>query len=127
MSDGYTLTLPVPPSVNTIYHHGVNGNVYKDHRATDYGWEVIGACMTAYGGRPVIDGLIALTVDLYLFDWADLDFDNSLKVTCDSLAACFGFNDKHIVHAIVRKHLVVSRDDVRCVVTIAPYREENGE
>lgn len=116
------LTIPgLPPSTNHIYRH--TGRVLKTDRAALYGWEVKEAVRQQGLLFQQFDGLLTMQVDLYVHNWRDLDADN-IKACIDALADVYGFNDKHVIDLHVRKRLVVSRDDVRTVVTIAPYREE---
>ena len=90
-----TLTLPVPPSVNKLYHTLRGGRVYKDAKAVTYG-KVAATYAMANRIVPILSGDVELRITWHRAKKIG-DVDNRLKVLIDSIkgGVCLG-DDKQV-------------------------------
>lgn len=112
------LTLPLPPSVNSMYRavgRRDSAIVTKSSKARLYEQDA-GNIILAQGRPKVPDGPLSVSIVYHLPDAKKRDVDNLQKAVIDVLSRVLGFDDSVIVdlHAYKR----IDRGDPRCEVSI---------
>lgn len=113
------LTLPLPPSVNSMYRAvgaGTSTRVVKASRTRLYEEEAGYAILAQKREQQVPPGPLAVIVKCYWPDKRKRDVDNFTKGVIDIISRTLGFDDCRIadLHAYKR----VDPEDPRCEVTI---------
>jgi Holliday junction resolvase RusA-like endonuclease len=123
---GFTVTIPKPPSVNSLYRvvarSARDGRRFSAIAKTPEGvrfhedafW-IIRAC-PKNGWRAPDEGYIRIKLKAYLV--RDIDADNLLKATSDALQAGIGVDDRRFLWCIVRKVVGVRKADARLELEI---------
>ena len=89
------ITLPIPLSLNRLYHPGKHGQLYKSAEGKRYHGDV--AMIVRTSGHDYIDkGEIVITFHVYRPRKSG-DLDNYQKVLFDALQGCAYRNDSQIV------------------------------
>ncbi len=89
MGDELVLSLPYPPSVNTIWRTTRGGLTYMSKRGKDYRKEIVALCADV---NPV-EGPLRMVVDIYPPDRRKRDIDNICKALLDSLEKAGVYKD----------------------------------
>lgn len=130
MKAATTLTLPWPPSVNSIYVRRARGYALSK-RVQSYRNAVAALCFKQHAKR-WHDTRLAITVLAYPPDGKDRDLDNLLKSLLDALEDCAVLDDDAHVDRIVIERQEQWRQQMRggdkgkVVVTIEPYAREEA-
>lgn len=109
------LTLPFPPSVNTVWRR-VGSRTLLSKRGREYRQEVASAVADQWQGEPLM-GRVAVEIEVWPPDRRKRDIDNSLKAALDAIthAGVWG-DDEQIDRILLSRGPVVSGG--QCYVSI---------
>lgn len=122
------LTLPWPPSVNTIWGVGKRGNWYAKKVLTDYKEIVYYLVFKSKTPKFTKEQRLRLDVFAYPPDRRSHDLDNLLKAVGDSLQAAKVFpNDNQIDQLWIERKEIKRNGEVRVIITTIGEDIENDE
>jgi crossover junction endodeoxyribonuclease RusA len=114
----YTLTLPLPPSVNVLYGQSATGQKFLQPKQRDFRHDVAMIVAAARKGDPPLTGRIEMQVTLYDNGKRAWDIDNRLKALLDAMAhggAYLNDNQLDILHV---QRIVRADEREECVVVL---------
>lgn len=112
---GYSLTLPLGPTINHYYQRNKNGGVRISQAGQDFRWEVARAVREAK--MPTIKGRVCMVVRVYPRSKAKTDISNRIKPLEDALQAAGAFlNDEQIDDERVLRGGVVSGGRIEVLI-----------
>lgn len=126
-TDGVSLTLPLPPSVNHQYAT-VNGRRVLSARGRTFKQVVAQQILVSLAGvsgrepwlRRLQSDFLGLTVRFFFPSLLRRDVDGGLKITQDALCEALGINDNRILHI----HLIKALDPSRPRMEVSLVRSE---
>lgn len=115
----FTVTLPLPPSLNDSYAT-FNGRRLLSKAAREFKHEVaqltvLAARQSPWRTRP--SQRYRLELVLYFNGARNRDLSNTIKLAEDSIAEALGFNDSRIDELVVRRG-EVDKENPRCEATV---------
>ena len=108
------LTLPWPPSVNTVWRRVGNRTVLSK-RGREYRREVAAAIAEQWQGDP-LTGRLAVELNLWAPDRRKRDIDNSLKAALDALTHAGVWDDDELIDRLVVTRRAVVKGGRCCVL-----------
>lgn len=107
MIDTYSLTLPLPPSVNHYYLRNKQGGMRVSVEGEDFRWQVMQAVRQSK--MPKLKGRICLVARIFPKDKRITDIDNRIKALQDALQIAGAFeNDSQIDELHIMRGAIVS-------------------
>ena len=124
-ADSFTLTLPVPPSINAQYATvqgrrvlSAAGRAYKDYVAQQI---MVAFARTAHRDHlraSLQQSLLALTIHFQFSAPMRRDLDGGLKITQDAVCEALGLNDNRIIELHLSKQSVPLPESPRITLTL---------
>lgn len=118
-SEFFTVTLPIPPSLNNAYKNVRHGRVLSE-AAKDYKFrakEEIAWTLAIQKFKAPADARFALSLKLYFSSSHRRDVSNCVKLPEDSLAEVLGFDDSRVDRLLVERG-GIDKQNPRCEITL---------
>ncbi len=117
------LTLPYPPTANTMFPSGKNGRRYLSDKGRKYRQEVYARTLEQLGIFKPLQGPISVTIGLYPPDKRKRDLDNNFKAVFDALEEANVYMDDSQIETIhaYRRDVVKGGN---CIIQLKSSNEE---